>query len=70
MSALACFWLTLNLSVETWIRFLVWMALGFIIYFGYSQRNSRLAKHAHTAEFEDVAHHEHHGGNPAAGGSF
>ena len=70
LAALVCLWLTLNLSVETWIRFIAWMALGFFIYFGYSQRNSRLAKHAHTAEYEDAAHHEHHGGNPAVGGDF
>lgn len=70
LSALACFWLTLNLSVETWFRFLIWMAIGFFIYFGYSYRNSRLAKHAHSAEYEDASHHEHHGGNPAAGGHF
>ncbi len=70
VSALACLWLTLNLSVETWFRFLIWMALGFFIYFGYSYRNSRLARHARSAEFEDVKQHERHGGNPAAGGTF
>ena len=42
-SALICFYLTLNLSIETWLRFLIWMALGFAIYFVYGFRNARLA---------------------------
>ena len=28
----------LNLPGETWIRFLVWMALGFVVYFAYGAR--------------------------------
>ena len=49
LSAAACFYLVLNLSVETWIRFIVWMALGFIIYFTYSRHHSKLA----TGESEE-----------------
>ena len=43
LSALICFYLTLNLSVETWIRFLVWMLIGFVLYFSYGHRNARLS---------------------------
>ncbi|MDZ5444652.1 amino acid permease C-terminal domain-containing protein [Micromonospora sp. 4G57] len=44
VSALACLYLMLNLSVETWLRFLAWMLLGGIIYFGYGHRRNRLAR--------------------------
>lgn len=42
-SALVCLYLMINLSVETWLRFLIWLAIGIAIYFLYSYRNSRLA---------------------------
>ena len=43
LSAVICVYLMLNLSLETWLRFLAWMALGFVIYFAYSHSRSRLA---------------------------
>jgi basic amino acid/polyamine antiporter, APA family len=42
VATLICFYLMLNLAVETWLRFLVWMAIGLLIYFGYGYRNSRV----------------------------
>ena len=35
LSAAICLFLMINLTAETWLRFLVWMALGFVIYFAY-----------------------------------
>ncbi|MEY9894772.1 APA family basic amino acid/polyamine antiporter [Catenulispora sp. MAP12-49] len=37
---LACLWLMLNLPVDTWIRFGVWMVVGLFVYFGYSRRHA------------------------------
>jgi basic amino acid/polyamine antiporter, APA family len=44
VSALACLYLMTNLTVETWVRFLVWMGLGLVVYFVYGRRHARLAE--------------------------
>jgi len=44
LAVLACLWLMFNLSVETWMRFVVWMAVGVVIYFAYSRQHSMIGK--------------------------
>lgn len=40
---LACLWLMLNLTGLTWIRFLLWMVIGVVVYAAYGRRHSVLA---------------------------
>jgi APA family basic amino acid/polyamine antiporter len=45
-----CLYLMLSLPFITWARFVVWMLIGFVIYFAYSRFNSNLARNAAPAE--------------------
>ena len=42
MGILTCFGLMLTLPADTWIRLVVWLLIGFAIYFGYSRNHSVL----------------------------
>jgi len=44
MGVVCCAGLMLTLPEDTWIRLLVWLLIGFSIYFGYSRRHSALQK--------------------------
>jgi APA family basic amino acid/polyamine antiporter len=43
LSVLMCLYLMLHLTGGTWVRFLIWMAIGLVVYALYGYRNSRLA---------------------------
>ena len=44
MGILLCLLLMFSLPPENWLRLFIWLALGFLIYFGYGRKHSVLAK--------------------------
>jgi APA family basic amino acid/polyamine antiporter len=45
ISAGLCLFLMAHLQAATWIAFVVWLAIGMVIYFTYARRNALLHKH-------------------------
>ena len=44
LAVLMCVYLMLNLTGETWERFVIWMAIGLVVYFAYGRKHSRLGR--------------------------
>ncbi len=44
MGILTCLLLMFSLPPENWLRLIVWLAIGFLIYFGYGKRHSVLGR--------------------------
>jgi APA family basic amino acid/polyamine antiporter len=50
LAALFSFFLMLKLPVITWIRFVVWLVIGIIVYFSYSYKHSTINKESRLTE--------------------
>jgi APA family basic amino acid/polyamine antiporter len=46
LSIAACFGLMLGLPLETWIRFVVWLGIGLLIYWFFGRKHSEFAEHS------------------------
>ena len=45
LGAAACIFLMTGLPTITWYRFVIWLAIGLVVYFSYSMKHSKLHKH-------------------------
>jgi amino acid transporter len=54
IAVVLCAGLMTGLTVITWIRFFVWLAIGLIVYFGYSRRRSEFARERQTVAVESA----------------
>ncbi|GAA1221863.1 amino acid permease [Pseudonocardia alaniniphila] len=63
LSVLACLWLMINLSVETWLRFVIWMLIGIVVYAFYGRTHSRLGLRG-GADAEGVSVRKEAGNTP------
>ena len=54
MRALLTMGLMASLATETWLRFLVWLAVGLLVYFSYGRTHSRLAPGVSGQDTDDA----------------
>ena len=68
LGILSCSYLMLSLPVLTWVRFLVWLDIGMVIYWFYGRTHSPLVNQAEVdgADADAVARQLHHHLRPAA----
>ena len=55
LSILCCLVLMASLPLETWARFVAWLAIGLVIYFSYSKKRSEFGSAPRTAATSDPA---------------
>jgi hypothetical protein len=44
LGVMCCTYLMTELGITNWIRFLIWLLVGFVLYFAYGYWNSKLHK--------------------------
>ena len=49
LAILICGYMMSGLPADTWLRLLIWLAIGLVIYFVYGRHNSRVARSENTA---------------------
>ena len=49
LGILVCFAMMASLDIVTWIRLVVWLVIGFIVYFSYSRYHSHLVTDPESA---------------------
>jgi basic amino acid/polyamine antiporter, APA family len=47
LGAAACLFVMIGLPPDTWLRLIVWLAVGFVVYFSYSRKHSRFRNVPH-----------------------
>jgi basic amino acid/polyamine antiporter, APA family len=62
LAALICLYLMISLPFITWIRFVIWLAVGIILYFAYGMSHSQLGRrtvaeeeHTYTEEVAETS---------------
>jgi APA family basic amino acid/polyamine antiporter len=53
LGIITCLFMMVFLPLDTWIRLIVWLAIGFIIYFGYSKNRSHITHAPPDTSFEE-----------------
>jgi len=53
LGILTCILMMVSLPADTWIRLIVWLAIGFVIYFTYGKKNSKLRQQTEAKVTED-----------------
>ena len=41
LGAAACLFVMIGLPPDTWLRLIIWLIIGFVVYFSYSRKHSR-----------------------------
>jgi APA family basic amino acid/polyamine antiporter len=49
LGALACLYVMIGLPPDTWLRLIIWLIIGFIVYFTYGRKHSHLRRGAQPA---------------------